>query len=253
VDEPLRVRRVDRVYVLTVDVAGLPLSGGPILALARREQSNWLLEAALHTQSAVVLVTDDSVEFYTSEQDYLRAMRQPLRLVTHQARELPGFRAARVTEHTGPRALRRLMNYAAGLWSDASGAHRAAGALQRAGAIADACHTLCPSLCALFQAAANVGSRVAHESSLHDPRLRAASRELEIPSVERIIEEELANLRSYAVVAATHRQTRLQKALTSLGTFEKAEPSSEVRLRIAIPVDPQIHYFKSQGRSSQRS
>jgi hypothetical protein len=244
------VGRAEVVHVLAVDVAGLPLSGGPILDLARREQSNWLLEAALHTPSAVVLVTDESVEFYTSEQDHLRAMRPQLRLVASQMRDLPRFHSARVVEHTGPRALRRLMNYAAGLWSDASGAHRAAVTIQRAAAMADEHHTLCPTLCALFHAAANVGCRVTRESSLHDPRLQAASRELEIPSVERIIEEELACFRSHTVVAGTHQPTRLQRAMTRLGTFEQAEPSSEVRLRIAIPVDPQIHYLEPQRRSS---
>jgi hypothetical protein len=241
--------RLDTVYVLAVDVSRLSSSGRPILDLARRDRDSWLAEAARHATSTVILVTDETVEFYTTELDHLAAIRPQLKLLTDLTRGLPEFRDARVVEQTGPRALWRLMNFASGLWTDVSGAQRAEAEIQCAVAASSANKTLGPELLALFRAATNVGRRVAEESSLHDPRLcGTASRELEIPAVERIVEEELASFKS--LVASGARCSRARAARVAPGAFEQSEPYSRVRLRVAVPVDLQIHYLDPHRKSS---
>jgi hypothetical protein len=245
-----RTGRVDTVYLLALDVAQLPPSGRRLLELAERERESWLVEANRCTASAIVLITDESVEFYTGDQDHLQAIRPQVTRFTEQTRDMPEFRSARVIEQTGPRALRRLMNFASGLWTDARGAHRAAVELQRAATLAQAQHTLCPTLAALFQTAVLVGERVAHESELHDSRLGDGARDLEIPTVERIIEEELAEfkVRAQSIPAATRGWAALEASLAC--GFGQGEPESQIRMRIAVPVEPLILYRDAKTKKA---
>ncbi len=238
------------VYLLAVDVAHLPSSGRWLLDLALRERSRWLAEASRRAPSALVLITDEAIEFYTSEPDHLLAIRPQLRLLTEQTRGVPEYRGARIIEQTGPRALRRVMNFAAGLWTDARGAHRAAAEIQNAAALATAQHTLCPMLTSLFQAAAAVGCRVARESVLHEPRLCAGARDLEVPNVERIIEEELANFSMRATSCLRHQRPLLMSQAVRPSAIDPSEPMSQSRLRIAVPVDLRILYCDAKTKGA---
>lgn len=237
-------------YLLAVDIAHLPSCGRWLLDLAERERSRWLAEAALSVPSALVLITDEAVEFYTGETDHLLAIRPQLRLLAEQTRGVPEFCGARIIEQTGTRALRRVMNFAAGLWTDARGAHRAAVEIQNAAALATAQHTLCPMLTSLFQAAAAVGGRVAHESVLHEPRLCAGARDLEIPNVERIIEEELANFGMRDIPRLRHPLAMVTPQAVRSSASAQSEPMSQSRLRIAVPVDLQILYCDAKTKGA---
>jgi hypothetical protein len=202
----------------------------------------------VHTRSALVLVTEQTVELYTSDLNYLQFIAPQVRRLTAQTKAIPEFHEAYVIEQTGPQALYHLMNYASGLWTDARGAHRAAVEVQRAAELAKHRHTLCPILSALLRTAAKVGERVAHESALHDPRLSAAARELEGPEVNRIIEEELAEFKVRSRSIPTPSSVRLAVEADRAGTFERFEPISQIRLRIAVPIEPQIRYLDAKTK-----
>lgn len=241
--------QVELVHLMAIDVYRLSASGrGRLLALAGRERSRWLAESAAHTRSAVVLVTEQAVELYTSDPDYLRFIAPQVRRLTEQTKASPEYHEASVIAQSGPRALHHLMNYASGLWTDACGAHRAAVEIQRAADLAKRHHTLCPMLSALLRTAAKVGERVAHESALHDPRLSAAARELEGPDVDRIIEEEIAEFKLRSQSIPSQSSVRLAVEADRAGTFERFEPISQIRLRIAVPVEPQIRYLDAKTK-----
>lgn len=90
-----------------------------LIELARRERGSWLNAVSEPAASAVVVATEQSVEFYTTEWKHLRAIRPVLQPLIQHMRSHSAYCKMRVVEQTGPRASRRLMNFAAGLTADA--------------------------------------------------------------------------------------------------------------------------------------
>ena len=154
---------------------------------------------------------------------------------------IPELGKTRTLSLCGADAARHLFTHAAQL--GAAGTTHPASSIYRAAALSAASTALGPTLASLFRAAANVGRRVRHETSLDDSNASPALREVESLAAERIVEEELATWQ--AQEAEIQRATGDSPAaiVPHVPPFDKNEPISQVRLRVGASIDPQISYL----------
>jgi hypothetical protein len=198
----------------------------------------------------VVLHSDDTVEFYTTDEDRLVALRPALKTFAAKVRSQPGLGKTRTVEQTGAGAARHLLKYAAELASSAPGTARSASEIHGAAALSAASTSLGSTLASLFRAAANVGRRVRQETSLNNPKSSPALRELEAFAAERIVEEELATWQAQEAEIQRANDELPDSQKPHLPPFASREPASEVRLRVGTSITPRISYLLEPKRAS---
>jgi hypothetical protein len=84
---------------------------------------------------------------------------------------------------------------------------------------------------------------VRQETLLNDPNTSPSLREFESLAAERIVEEELATWQAQEAEVERATEQLPHIAQCYLRAFESQEPSSEVRLRVGLPISPRISFL----------
>lgn len=211
------------VHLLIIDVPQVPNAGREELAFQRDEQLAWLARAAQRGTSLVALITDRSIELYSTESDRTQAFRPVLESLAARMKRMPALAKARTVTKSGTVAARHLLRRAGGLGGDVLGDPRFVTQLHAATALSTFSNALGPNLGSLFRAATNVGRRVRHETAMGDPTATLALREVEQLSAERIMEEELAAWQTQeAEITRVVERAELLEAIAD-ANFEAAE------------------------------
>jgi hypothetical protein len=182
----------ETVHLLIIDLPQMPSAGREAFAFPREEQLAWLARAAQRGTSLVALLTDRSIELYSTESDRTQAFRAVLESLAARMKSVPVLAKARTVTKSGSLAARHLLRRAGGLGSEVLGDSRFVTQLHAATALSTFSNALGPNLGSLFRAATTVGRRVRQETAMGDPNATLALREVEQLSAERIMEEELA-------------------------------------------------------------
>ena len=240
IPEQVQVRPPEEIHILSIKVSSLPEDLRDALNVTRDEHTSWLTAAAERGRSLLVLRTDDSVEFYTTNRDRFVALRPVIESLAARVKIAPELGTARTVERRGTDAARQLMVHAAR--QNGSGSTHPGSSIHGAAALSAASTALGPTLGSLFRAAANVGRRVRQETALHDSNIDLALQEMETLAADRIVEEELATWQAQEaeIQRATSEMPRVAQPRSS---FEKPEPVSEVRLRVGTTIKPHISYL----------
>lgn len=213
----------ETVHLLIIDVPQVPNAGREELAFQRDEQLAWLARAAQRGTSLVALLSDRSIELYSTESDRTQAFRPVLESLAARMKRMPALAKARTVTKSGTVAARHLLRRAGGLGADVLGDPRFVTQLHAATALSTFSNALGPNLGSLFRAATNVGRRVRHETALGDPNATLALREVEQLSAERIMEEELAAWQTQeAEITRVVERAELFEAIAEVN-FEAAE------------------------------
>lgn len=238
--EQVQVRPPEEIHILSIKVTSLPEDLRNALIITRDEHTNWLTSAAGKGRSLLVLRTDDSVDFYTTNRDRFVALRPVIESLAARVKNVPELGKTRTVERCGTDAARHLMVHAAR--QIVSGSTHPGSSIHGAAALSAASTALGPTLGSLFRAAANVGRRVRQETTLHDSNIDPALQEMETFVADRIVEEELATWQ--AQEAEIQRATsEIPRVAPPRSSFEKQEPVSEVRLRVGTSITPRISYL----------
>ena len=235
--------RHDSIHVLCIDLHALADASRQALSPCRDEQLDWLSRAAERGRSLVVLQTDNTLEFYTTERDRRATYRPVVESMAMRVRSWPQLGRARCLEQTGITVARHLFRYAAEVACTAKGNANSTSQIHGAAALSAASAALGPTLASLFRAAANVGRRVRQETLLKDPNTSPSLREVESLAAERIVEEELATWQAQEAEVERAAEQLPHIVQCYLRPFESQEPSSEVRLRVGMPMSPRISYL----------
>jgi hypothetical protein len=245
------------VHLLIIDLPQAPSASREALAFPRDEQLAWLSRAAARGTSLVALLTDHSIELYSTESDRTQAFRPVLESLATRMKSMPVLGKARTVTKSGATAARHLLRRAGGLGSELLGDPRFVTQLHAATALSTFKNALGSTLGSLFRAAASVGRRVRQETALGDPNATLALREVDQLSAERIVEEELASWQTQeAEITRVVEQAEVYDAVaeanldatgTSMPEIEQSgirrvlkgeivfgdEPGSMVRTRVA--------------------
>lgn len=211
------------VHLLIIDLPEMPTAGREALAFPREEQLGWLSRAAQRGTSLVALLTDRSIELYSTESDRSQAFRPVLESLSARMKTVPVLAKARTVTKSGTLAARHLLRRAGGLGSEVLGDARFVTQLHAATALSTFSNALGSNLGSLFRAATTVGRRVRHETALGDPTATLALREVEQLSAERIMEEELAAWQTQeAEITRVVEQAEIYEAIAE-ANFQAAE------------------------------
>ncbi len=237
----VRAEPPEEIHILSIKISSVPEGVRDALNITRDEHINWLTAAAERGRSLLVLRTDDSVEFYTTNHDRFVALRPVIESLAARVQILPALGKARAVERRGTDAARQLMVHAAK--QSACGSTHPGSSIHGAAALSAASTALGPTLGSLFRAAANVGRRVRQETVLHDSNIDATLQEMAELAADRIVEEELATWQA--------QEAEIQRATSEIprvgaprhATFDRPEPVSEVKLRVGTTIRPRISYL----------
>lgn len=180
------------VHLLIIALPHAPGGSREALVFPREEQMAWLERAAQRGSSLVALLTERSIELYSTESDRTKAFRPVLESLAARMKSVPVLAKARTVTKSGVDAARHLLRRASGLGGELLDDQRLISQLHTATALSASSAALGSNLGSLFRAAVSVGRRVRQETALGDPNATTALREVEQLSAERIMEEELA-------------------------------------------------------------
>lgn len=215
----------ETVHLLIIDLPRTPSAGREALAFPRDEQLAWLARAAQRGTSLVALLTDRSIELYSTESDRTQAFRPVLESLATRMKSVPVLGKARTVTKSGANAARHLLRRAGGLSSEVLGDQRFVTQLHAATALSTFSSALGPNLGSLFRAATNVGRRVRQETALGDPNATLALREVDQLSAERIVEEEVTAWQTQeAEITRVVTRAEIYSAIAD-ANFEAAEAS----------------------------
>ncbi len=238
------------IHLLGIDTREL---SGPLYAaikVSHVEQFDWLARAAEQGRSLVILSTQDTIEFYTTETDRRTVLRPVLEAMSKRVGELPDLSNTRTVEQTGIAVARHLLTCAVECAGNSDGIANGSSNIQDAAALSSASTSLGPTLASLFRAATTVVKRVRHETALNDPNALPTLREVESLAAERIVEEELAIWQCQETELEWATKQLHTMAQRRCGPFASQEPSSEVRLRLSQSMGPSISYIPKAHRSA---
>jgi glutamyl-tRNA reductase len=235
--------------VLCIHTGSLSTASKNLLQVTIDAQLGWLAAAAEQGCSLVVLHTEDTIEFYTTEHDRFGALHSVMHSMAERVRANLSLGQTRTVQLGGPSAARRLFGHAAQMHSPRHSAAAVTNAIHRAAALSAANTALGPTLASLFRAAANVARRVRQETALESCDLSESLREIELLGAGRIVEEELATWQAQEaeILRVT---TDLPEMQFQSPSFAHQEPASEVRLRIGTTIKPRISYILEPKRAS---
>lgn len=232
----------DEVHVLCVHTGSLSDTAKNVLKLQVDEQLGWMAAAAERGCSLVVLSTEDTIEFYTTDRDRFVALRPVMQCMADRIRVVPALGQTRTVQLSGATAARRLFGHAAQLHAVRPSATVAANAIHRAAALSATNTALGPTLASLFRTAANVARRVRQETALEAAALGNSLRDIELLAAERIVEEELATWQAQEAEIQRLSSELPEMMAPSKSSFAHQEPASEVRLRLGTSIKPRISY-----------
>ncbi len=183
----------DRINLLAIDLTTAPELLRSSLYIDRDELTVLLdrIRLQLSELELVVVSSDERVELYGAGANWRRGFQHVLRELAARAGELSGFGALRTFEIGGVAAGRHLMRVATGLESYFGAAELALRTVDDAAQVARMAHTLGDDLSTLFTCAATAGARCGRETKFASAIVTDAELDLEVPEVERIVEEEL--------------------------------------------------------------
>jgi len=234
---------LEQVHVFFVDTDGLPERAKEAFTFTLDQQLDLMAAAAERGCSLVVLSTDHSLEFYTTDRDRCVALRPVMQALANRVRLMSSLGRTRTLQLFGPAAARTLFNHAASLRSPIPLGRTSASSIHRAAAFSAANAALGPTLASLFRAAANVARRVRQETSLDVRNVGESIREVETFAAGRIVEEELAIWQAQEAEIQSATNDLPESANLVSPSFSSPEPVSEVRLRIGTSIKPRISYI----------
>ena len=240
VAERASANRYDTIHLLQIDLSELSEGLRSVIELALQERESWLAQAAEHGCSLLVLVTQTTIELYTTDADRCDVLRPVLQTFAAKVSEQPELSQTRTIEQTGTVVARHVLAYAAQQAAAHADCVDAVSEIHHSAALSADYAALGTTLASLFRAAANVGRRVRQETLLNEPDISHPVRELEILAADRIVEEELATWQAQEAEIERTIQRSIPIEQRTVPAFASLEPSSEVRLRVGRSIDSQV-------------
>jgi glutamyl-tRNA reductase len=208
----------DRIYLLAIDLTPAPAELAAALSMERDDLIVLLDQARIQLGEleAAVICTEERIELYGAGPNWRRGFQLVLRQFYARTAGFSGLGALRVLETNGVAAARHLIRFTTGL-ETALGQAEALAAVDDAAQAARLAGTLSQDLEMLFSCSSAAAARRAHETT-------GADAELDVPEIERIVEEELLSWRAWCV-----RDSRRAAAESNHSSGFPSEPFTFVR------------------------
>jgi len=240
----------EALHLLVIDYRRLSSEQRARLSFSQEEQLEWLRAAAARGASLVVLASEQRLEIYSTRARLSGALRGVLESLAQRTARNPAIGGLRVVEKTELMAARHLLRRASGIEHDGDVA-RAIAPIHAAAMLAGSSTALGLTLSALFRAAGNVSRRVRLETALGNRGVAPELIAIEAPSVERIVEEELAAWQAQEAEALRAKADACEAAVARQGSFAPDEPTSITRLRASLRAEGKPHSQNADLRRPQ--